>query len=649
YSLDAATWQPSETFSGLDPGTGYTFYARLAETATHNASPASAGTAVTTDKASLDGVVTITGTAQFGETLTADTGALETNVTGYLDFGTLSYEWKRGAAVVGTNAATYVLTAADVGQTITVTVTASNCDGSVASAATSSVSAVAITDAAIAVTAPVTGATPGTTATGTGNFTVSAVSWTPSDTIFLGGTVYEVTVVLDAAAGYTFAGSATATVNGDAAVIGSNTGTSLTLSYEFAATGTADVTGVDVISQPSKLTYTHGEALELAGFSVKVSYSDGTDDTVPFAQFTAKGISVSIADGTTLSRDTHNGTAVEVSCGTFSAFTDALIVSKAAYTPAAPTASGSFVYGTELSEWDLSADVRGTWSWADGSMIPDVTNGGYEAVFVLTDDNYTLASGGTATVSVTVTRAAVDITAVQGVTVPALGGTPVAFVTETDQYTGTVAWDPVVAVTFGPSTVYTATITLTAKDNYTFTGVAADMFTIFGAVCANAADGNVITAVFPETGDVLDTTPPEIVSVTPSGSDVALSGTIVITFDKPMDQTVGTVALDNGIGALTGGTWTSATSYSVPFGGLAEGTSYTVTASGFRDASGNGMTDNSEYGFATVAPEPRDDGGNGTDGGDDTGDDNILLYIVIIAAIAIVALVAVYLLLIRKP
>jgi len=43
-------WQPSPVFSGLDPNTGYVFYARLAETATHEASPPSPISAtITTD------------------------------------------------------------------------------------------------------------------------------------------------------------------------------------------------------------------------------------------------------------------------------------------------------------------------------------------------------------------------------------------------------------------------------------------------------------------------------------------------------------------------------------------------------------------------------------------------------------------------
>lgn len=50
YKSGAGAWQASPEFSGLTPATEYTFYARMAETATMFASPDSTGTSVTTDK-----------------------------------------------------------------------------------------------------------------------------------------------------------------------------------------------------------------------------------------------------------------------------------------------------------------------------------------------------------------------------------------------------------------------------------------------------------------------------------------------------------------------------------------------------------------------------------------------------------------------
>jgi hypothetical protein len=90
--------------------------------------------------------------------------------------------------------------------------------------------------------------------------------------------------------------------------------------------------------------------------------------------------------------------------------------------------------------------------------------------------------------------------AILGVTAPVRGATPVTSVTPGTGYTGDISWsgDP---SRFGSATSYTATITLTADDGYTFAGVPANFFTVTGATSVtNAANSNVIEAVFPATG-----------------------------------------------------------------------------------------------------------------------------------------------------
>ena len=90
----------------------------------------------------------ITGTAYFGNTLTASTGTWSGSAT-----ITYSYQWKRaGVAISGATASTYVSTASDVGSTITVTVTATNAAGS--DSATSAATAI-IESAAINTVLPV--------------------------------------------------------------------------------------------------------------------------------------------------------------------------------------------------------------------------------------------------------------------------------------------------------------------------------------------------------------------------------------------------------------------------------------------------------------------------------------------------------------
>jgi hypothetical protein len=136
---DGTAWQSSATFINLDPNTAYTFYARLAGDATHEPSDASPGVSITTDKAALTGTLTISGTEKYGETLTAQTGSLTSTPSG--DLGTLSYQWKRGGTNITVNGtgATYQIAEADIGQTITVTVTAANAMGEVTSGATGAI------------------------------------------------------------------------------------------------------------------------------------------------------------------------------------------------------------------------------------------------------------------------------------------------------------------------------------------------------------------------------------------------------------------------------------------------------------------------------------------------------------------------------
>ena len=72
---------------------------------------------------------------------------------------------------------------------------------------------------------------------------------------------------------------------------------------------------------------------------------------------------------------------------------------------------------------------------------------------------------------------------------------------ETDEYTATVAWSPEVTDKFGYSTVYTATIIITPKANYTVKGIAENGYTVNGAeTVTNEADSATITAVYAATG-----------------------------------------------------------------------------------------------------------------------------------------------------
>jgi hypothetical protein len=94
----------------------------------------------------------------------------------------------------------------------------------------------------------------------------------------------------------------------------------------------------------------------------------------------------------------------------------------------------------------------------------------------------------------------INTAAIAGVTAPETGATPATSVSGTG-YTGTVTWSGSPS-TFAYNTAYTATVTLTATSGYTFTGLAANFFTVAGTASAatNSANSGVVSAVFPTTG-----------------------------------------------------------------------------------------------------------------------------------------------------
>ena len=131
-------------------------------------------------------------------------------------------------------------------------------------------------------------------------------------------------------------------------------------------------------------------------------------------------------------------------------------------------------------------------------------------------------------------------------TAPVKNGVPQTEM-ETNEYTATVAWSPEVTDKFGYSTVYTATITITPKANYTVKGIAENGYTVSGAeTVTNEADSATVTAVYSATGsdDTVDTNeftkPLEIVGWTYGDTPnaptaTAKYGTIKYTYSTAAD------------------------------------------------------------------------------------------------------------------
>lgn len=126
---DAADWI---NCGGTEVGSlvNGTYYVRVKATGTTLASDYQTVQIAAYNVPALDGSVSIEGAAKYGEQLTANTSGITNNT------GTLSYQWKRGSTAIGTNREKYTIVEADIGSTITVTVTSSIQTGSVTSTAT---------------------------------------------------------------------------------------------------------------------------------------------------------------------------------------------------------------------------------------------------------------------------------------------------------------------------------------------------------------------------------------------------------------------------------------------------------------------------------------------------------------------------------
>jgi len=279
-----------------------------------------------------------------------------------------------------------------------------------------------ITNVALTVTGPAKNGVPDTTAapeTGSGHYTAGAVSWSPDDNPFRGGTAYTATVTLTADTGYTFAELVTATINSNDAVISGNAGTTVTLSHTFAKTLDKEITGIAIKTQPMKLTYTGGDTLDLSGLVVTLAFDTGSPEDVAYSNFDAYNISAAPAQGTKLTL-AHNGQHIVVSAGDHSANTDTLTVKKAdAPVVNFPTAA-AITYGAALSTSTLSGGTtgRGSFHWQSPATIPSVTNSGYPMEFTPDDTDihdYTGVDGWDGakvvrTVSVTVNKKSISIT-----------------------------------------------------------------------------------------------------------------------------------------------------------------------------------------------------------------------------------------------
>ena len=185
---------------------------------------------------------------------------------------------------------------------------------------------------------------------------------------------------------------------------------------------------------------------------------------------------------------------------------------------------------------------------ADGTYTEEVpTNAGTYYVKATVEETADYSGLESNAVEFTILPKKID-TAITQLTAPVKNEVPQTEI-ETDEYTATVVWSPEVTDKFGYDTVYTATITITPKTNYTVKGIAENGYTVSGAeTVTNEADSATVTAVYSATGsyDTVDTNeftkPLEIVGWTYGDTPnaptaVAKYGTIKYTYSNMADGT----------------------------------------------------------------------------------------------------------------
>ena len=218
-------------------------------------------------------------------------------------------------------------------------------------------------------------------------------------------------------------------------------------------------------------------------------------------------------------------------------FTQPLTITGWTYGETANTPTAVAKYGT----------IKYTYSnTADGTYTEEVpTNAGTYYVKATVEETADYSGLESNAVKFTILPKTIN-TAITQLTAPVKNEVPQTEI-ETDEYTATVAWSPEVEDKFGYDTVYTATITITPKTNYTVKGIAENGYTVNGAqTVTNEADSAIVTAVYSATGidDTVDTNeftkPLEIVGWTygdtPNAPTASVKyGTIKYTYSTAAD------------------------------------------------------------------------------------------------------------------
>ncbi len=234
-----------------------------------------------------------------------------------------------------------------------------------------------ITSASVSgIVAPVTGATPITIADltmGSSDYTAHIITWYgPHGAAefehgsFRASYPYTAGITLKASAGCKFESSGSPLpVNGVYAgnVSGGDVeGNILIFLVEFPVTEALAATSIEIINQPSLLSYIEGQALDISGLYVKLTSNDTSVRWVTAGELSTWGITVDPANGSTLIMANH-GQPVSLSSSGITATTNALTVIPATYTISAsptPLAFANAVLGYGTAPADQTVTITNT-------------------------------------------------------------------------------------------------------------------------------------------------------------------------------------------------------------------------------------------------------------------------------------------------
>ncbi|MFQ9220682.1 MAG: stalk domain-containing protein [Clostridia bacterium] len=342
-------------------------------------------------------------------------------------------------------------------------------------------------------TAPVKNEVPQTEIT-TDEYTATVV-WSPEVTDkFVYNTVYTATITITPKTNYTVKGIAENgyTVSGAETV--TNEADSATVTAVYSATGSYDTVDTNEFTKP----------LEIVGWT----YGDTPNAPTATAKYgTIKYTYSTAADG-------EYSEIVPTDAGTY--YVKAKVEETDKYTGLESDAV-EFVIGKKiLTNDNITKIADQTYTGEEIKPVIEVKDG--DKILVL-DTDYTVAyeknikaseeakakvemisNNYKGTLEKLFTILPKTINSAIILTAPVKNGVPQTEI-ETDEYTATVAWSPEVTDKFGYSTVYTATITITPKANYTVKGIAENGYTVSGAqTVTNEAGSATITAVYAATG-----------------------------------------------------------------------------------------------------------------------------------------------------